>query len=91
MLEAIIKANQVPVLPLRKVEDELREVIKDIYGDEYDGAATNTCEAALRVCFEILFAPPTMRKGDAYRGRFIAPYGEDRRSCSTTCAKPGWF
>jgi len=77
VLDAIIKANQVPVLPLRKVEDELREVIKDIYGDEYDGAATNTCEAALRVCFEILFAPPTMRKGDAYRGRFIAPYGED--------------
>lgn len=77
VLDAIIKANQVPVLPVRKVEDELREVIKDIYGDEYDGAATNTCEAALRVCFEILYAPPTMRKGDAYRGRFIAPYGED--------------
>jgi len=77
VLDAIIKANQVPVLPMRKVEDELREVIKDVYGDEYDGAATNTCEAALRVCHEILFAPPTMRKGDAYRGRFIAPYGED--------------
>ncbi len=77
ILDAIIKANQVPVLPMRKVEDELREVIKDIFGDEYDGAVTNTCEAALRVCFETLFAPPTLRKGDAYRARYIAPYGED--------------
>ena len=77
VLDAIIKANQIPVLPMRKVEDELREVIKDIYGDEYDAAATNTCEAALRVTFETLFAPPTMRKGDAYRARYIAPYDED--------------
>ena len=77
VLDAIIKANQTPVLPVREVEDELREVIKDIYGDEYDAAVTNTCEAALRVCFETLFAPPTLRKGDAYRARYIAPYGED--------------
>ena len=77
VLDAIIEANQIPVLPMRKVEDELREIIKDIYGDEYDAAVTNTCEAALRVCFEILFAPPTMRKGDAYRARYIVPYGED--------------
>jgi hypothetical protein len=77
VLDAIIKANQIPVLPMREVEDELREVIKDIYGDEYDAAVTNTCEAALRVCFETLFAPPTMRKGDAYRARYIAPYEED--------------
>jgi hypothetical protein len=77
VLDAIIKANQIPVLPMREVEDELREVIKDIYGDEYDAAVTNTCEAALRVCFETLFAPPALRKGDAYRARYIAPYGED--------------
>jgi len=77
VLEAINEANNIPVLPLRKVEDELREIIKDIYGDEYDSAVANTCEAALRVCFETLFAPPTMRKEDAYRARFIAPYEED--------------
>ena len=77
VLDAIVKANQVPVLPMRKVEDELREVIKEVYGDQYDGAVTNTCEAALRVCFETLFAPPTMRKGDAYRARYIVPYEED--------------
>ena len=77
VLEEIVRANQIPLLPMRKVEDELREVVKDVYGDEYDAAATNTCEAALRVTFETLFAPPTMRKGDAYRARYIAPYDED--------------
>jgi len=77
VLDAVIKSNQIPVLPMRKVEDDLREVVKDIYGDDYDSAATNTCEAALRVCFETLFAPPTLRKGDAYRARYIVPYGED--------------
>jgi hypothetical protein len=77
VLDAIIRANQTPVLPMRKVEDNLRELIKDIYGDDYDSAVTNTCESALRVCFETLFAPPTLRKGDAYRARYIAPYGED--------------
>lgn len=77
VLDAIIEANQTPVLPMRIVEDELREVVKDVYGDEYDGAVVNTCESALRVCFETLFAPPTMRKDGAYRGRFITPYEED--------------
>ncbi len=77
VIDAIIKANKVPILPMRKVEDELREVIKDVYGDDYDGAAVNTCESALRVTLETLFAPPTMRKGDAYRGRYIFPYHED--------------
>ena len=77
VLEAIEEANRTPVLPMRRVEDELRCVVKDLFGDEYDAAATNTCEAALRVVFEVLFAPPTMRRGEAYRARFIAPYGED--------------
>lgn len=77
VLDAIAAANRGPLLPMRRVEDELREVIKDVYGDEYDAAATNTCEAGLRVAFETLFAPPMLRKGEAYRGRYVAPYDED--------------
>ncbi|MHA2334216.1 MAG: hypothetical protein ACXAEU_19470, partial [Candidatus Hodarchaeales archaeon] len=76
VLEEMINANK-GVVPMRKLEDELRNVVKDIYGDEYDSAATNTCEAAIRVSFETLMAPPIMRKGETYRSRFIAPYGED--------------
>ena len=57
VLDAIVAANTGPLLPLRRVEDELRVVVKDLFGDEYDGAAANTCEAALRVSFETLSHP----------------------------------
>jgi hypothetical protein len=76
VLDEIVKANK-KVIPMRKVEDDLRSVVKDIYGDNYDVAATNTCEAALRISFETLMAPPIMQTGESYRGRFITPYGED--------------
>ena len=76
VLEAIIDANK-KVIPMRKVQDELRHVIKEIYGDDYDSAATNTCEAAIRAVLETLMAPPRLNMGESYRGRFIAPYGED--------------
>ncbi len=77
VLREVIAANREAVYPVRKAEDELREVAKSIFGDGYDVAATNTCEAGLRLVYETLFAPPTMRKGEIYRGRFISPYGED--------------
>lgn len=78
VLEEIIKVNRgQETVPLRKIEDELREVVKDIYGDGYDAAAANTCEAALRITMETLCAPPSMRHGDIYRARFLMPYAED--------------
>jgi hypothetical protein len=67
----------VPILPIRKMEDKLRTVVKDIWGDDYDTASVSTCEGALRVCFETLFAPPMMRKGEAYRTRYVSLYEED--------------
>ena len=78
VLDEIIAANRGgKTHTVRAVEDQLREVIKDVYGDAYDAAAANTCEAALRITMETLFAPPTMRHGDIYRARVIMPYGED--------------
>jgi len=77
VLDAIVEANQSEILPLRNVEDRLRSVIKDLYGDEYDGAVVNTCEAGLRVAIEALVASPIMRRGEAYRARMISTYGED--------------
>jgi hypothetical protein len=78
VLNEIVKANQSgKVLTLRSVEDELRDVVKSVYGDDYDAAAANTCEAAIRISMSTLFQPPTMRLGDAYRGRVIMPYAED--------------
>jgi hypothetical protein len=78
VLDKIIEANRGGrTLPVRVVEDRLREVVKDIYGDGYDAAAANTCEAALRISLETLCAPPSMRHGDIYRARMLMPYAED--------------
>ena len=78
VLDEIVKANRSGrTHTLREVEDEVREVVKDVYGDEYDAAVANTCEAALRICIETLCAPPALRRGDAYRSRFLMLYGED--------------
>jgi hypothetical protein len=61
------------VTPLSVMVDQIRELIKDIYGDEYDAAPTSTCEAGLWVTFDSLFTPPNLGRGDNYRARYIAP------------------
>ncbi|MEM7346009.1 MAG: hypothetical protein AAF485_17355 [Chloroflexota bacterium] len=78
VLDEIIAANRGgKTYPLRVIEDQLREVVKDVYGDGYDAAAANTCEAALRISMETLIAPPSMRHGDMYNARLLMPYAED--------------
>ncbi|MFQ5789571.1 MAG: hypothetical protein ACE5JI_03755 [Acidobacteriota bacterium] len=56
------------------LQHEIRMIVKDVYGDEYDACPVNTCEAALSVVFDQLVAPPMMTRGDRYQGRYIAPY-----------------
>jgi hypothetical protein len=77
VMDAIAEANRVDVLPAVQIADEMRVLVKDVYGDEYDVCVTNTAEASLRVAFETLVAPPSMRKGDQYRARSLQIYGED--------------
>ena len=77
VLDPIIDANRLDVLPAVEIADQMRILVKDIYGDDYDVCVTNTAEASLRVAFESLVAPPTMRKGDQYRTRSLQIYGED--------------
>jgi len=62
------------VIPLAKLMDEIRELVKDVYGDGFDAAAVSTCEAGLWLAFDALFTPPMMGRGDNYRARYIAPY-----------------
>jgi hypothetical protein len=62
------------VIPLAKLVDEIRELVKSVYGDEYDAAPTSTCEAGLWVTFDTLFTPPMLGRGDNYRSRYIALY-----------------
>ncbi|KUK13103.1 MAG: hypothetical protein H5T91_02230 [Synergistetes bacterium] len=62
------------VVPNKVYDEELREIIKSYYGDEYDALAVNTCEAALWLCFDVLVSPPFQGRGYNYRSRYIAPY-----------------
>ena len=62
------------VLPSAVLDERLRDIVKEFYGDEYDAALVNTCEAGLNVAYDVLCMPPTMGKGDPYRARYLAPY-----------------
>ncbi|HHW02709.1 MAG TPA: hypothetical protein GXX35_07845 [Thermoanaerobacterales bacterium] len=71
--EALDKGST-EVIPLAKLVDEIRTIVKDVYGDEYDVAPVNTCEAGLWVTFDALFTPPMQGRGDSYQARYIIPY-----------------
>jgi len=73
IIEAIAKGSR-KVVGNKALDDEVRRIVKDVYGDEYDAAAINTCEAALWVTFDVLASPPFTGRGDNYRARYIAPY-----------------
>lgn len=61
------------VKPLAGYVEELRYMVKDFYGAEYDVCPTNTCEAGINVCYTSMFMPPVLGAGDSYRARYIAP------------------
>lgn len=71
--EAMDKASR-QVIENKFLIEEIREIVKDGYGDEYDAAPVNTCEAALWVSFDCLATPPMQGRGDSYLTRYIAPY-----------------
>lgn len=77
VLDAIVASNQGEVEPARRYADEIRDLVKGVYGDDWDVCVTNTAEAALRVTYETLLAPPMMRRGEPYRGRVLQLFGED--------------
>ncbi|HPH96342.1 MAG TPA: hypothetical protein PKW33_07110 [Anaerolineaceae bacterium] len=62
------------VLPSAVLDEKIRDIVKEYYGDDYDAALINTCEAGLNVAYDVLCMPPTLGRGDPYRGRYIAPY-----------------
>jgi len=62
------------LVPAKGLDAELRRVVKDVYGDDYDAVAVSTGEAGLQVSFDVLAAPPIAGRGDPYRARYVAPY-----------------
>ena len=73
-VSAAIDAGSRKVINNATLDERVREIVKDFYGDDWDAAVTNTCEAALWVTIDTLFTPPMAGRGDAYRSRYIAPY-----------------
>ncbi len=53
---------------------EIRKLVKEYYGDEYDAVTASTCEALVMVSSDTLFTPPIAGRGDNYRARYIAPF-----------------
>lgn len=72
-IEHFMAQESKKVVPLAVYVDQIREVVKDVYGDDFDAAPVNTCEGGLGVCFDTLFSPPMQGRGDNYRTRYIAP------------------
>ncbi|NTU75189.1 MAG: hypothetical protein HGA86_03615, partial [Anaerolineaceae bacterium] len=62
------------VIPSASLDEKIRDLVKEYYGDEYDGALISTCEAGLNVSYDVLCMPPTLGRGDPYRARYMAPY-----------------
>jgi hypothetical protein len=59
------------VIPLADLGDEIRRVVKTVYGDAYDAAPTSSCEAALWVTYDALVTPPSTGRGEPYRVRCL--------------------
>ncbi|HHY69708.1 MAG TPA: hypothetical protein GYA09_05930 [Firmicutes bacterium] len=72
IINAIVEGEK-KVVPLVNLVEEIREIVKDVYGDEYDACPVSTCEGGLWVTFDTLFSPPLTGRGDKYRARYIAP------------------
>jgi hypothetical protein len=69
---AVTKVQSQTVL-MTGLVNRIRELVKDIYGDEYDAVPVNTAEAGLLISFDTLVAPPFVGRGIAYRARYIVP------------------
>src|SRR5579872_4167064 len=59
---------------LPELLDELRGVVKDFYGDNYDAAPIASGEAALWTLIDSTMTSPMLGRGVGYRCRYIAPF-----------------
>ncbi|MBP2231943.1 hypothetical protein J2847_005266 [Azospirillum agricola] len=69
-----IAAGSRDLVPLVRVGDAIRRVVKSVYGDEYDAAVVNSAEAGLWVSYETLIAPSLVGRGDPSRVKAVVPY-----------------
>jgi hypothetical protein len=66
-----IEAGMLKVQTPREIGDDIRRLVKSVYGDGFDAAPTNSCESALQITYDALFTPPVIGSGESYRSRVI--------------------
>jgi len=66
-----IEAGMLKVQSPREIGDQIRRVVKSVYGDDYDAVPTNSCESALYASYDSLLTPPAIGPGESYRSRVI--------------------
>lgn len=59
--------------PLAALNYDLRALIKEFYGDDYDGVLVSSGEAGLQLIYEA-FATSPMGRGEPYETAYIVPY-----------------
>lgn len=73
VVDALVGASA-DYLPLVRVGDEIRRVVKSVLGDEYDAAVVNGAEAGLATSYAALLAPSQVGPGESARARVVVPY-----------------
>jgi hypothetical protein len=72
-VRAAIEEGSRKLMPLSALDDRIRVLVKEAYGDDWDGAAVSTAEGGLWVVFESLVKPPMLLRGDKYQASFVTP------------------
>ena len=72
-MDEIVRAQKEP-RALPDLVDELRDIVKDFYGDNYDAAPIGSGEAALWTLIDTTMTPPMLGRGPTYRTRYVAPF-----------------
>ncbi len=60
-------------VPNKVLDDRVRQIVKEYYGDDYDAVVVNTCDAALKITLHCLVAPPRASARHGNRVGFITP------------------
>lgn len=73
VVDALVGAST-EYLPLVRLGDEVRRVVKSVLGDDYDAAVVNGAEAGLATSYAALLSPSQVGPGESARARVVVPY-----------------
>jgi hypothetical protein len=68
-----IETGSTRQISLSSLDDQIRILVKDFYGDEWDGVAVSTAEAGLWVTYDALVSTPLAVRGDKYQTAYLSP------------------